>query len=476
MFSAITASFIIQIIPELQPDPADLTNALLLRILQQNTSFGGTDPLSPVLDIPSGVVRAQSLLFASLSVTLLVAFIAVLGKQWIIYYTRVTTWGNIVDRGKEHQAKLAGLRKWGLHLVMESLPVMLQFSLLLFGAALAVYLWDLNVSLAEVVLAITSIGLAFYTCVAVTATIHSDCPFQTPISMVLQEVLRRAQEPTAPTRVWLRRKATSLALHIRRVVGIVNGGAKAPGDTRESAPNDDYPMVLSNPAFWRDVPLFHSPVPEDICVYAGFWLLENSTDFSAASAVAAVFPVFQWPSHYPSTTALIRLRDTYLECFRAYEFKKSTRLHALQSAAAYYVLYHTELIWITSHPEVEGGKLPPDLPPDLLLHQHSNRWGGDSLFEHLLHTKDRSEPVTSARFLSYVAPYWFCCDSDSDIRFRPGRLETLHDLIDVLEGSKEMNLATLTDCLLCVGAAMDFPLHPDDLIRVDKRCVPLPLC
>jgi hypothetical protein len=25
--------------------------------------------------------------------------------------------------------------------------------------------------------------------------------------------------------------------------------------------------------------------------------------------------------------------------------------------------------------------------------------------------------------------------------------------------------------VLCVGAAMDFPLHPEDMIRVDKRCV-----
>jgi hypothetical protein len=148
LFSAVTSAFIVQIVPQLQPNPADLTNVLLLRILEQNTSFGGIDPLAPISNVPTGVVRAQSILFASLSVTLFVAFVAVLGKQWILYYTRVSTWGNIVDRGKERQAKLMGLQKWGLHLIMESLPVMLQFALLLFGIALAVYLWDLNVSAA----------------------------------------------------------------------------------------------------------------------------------------------------------------------------------------------------------------------------------------------------------------------------------------------------------------------------------------
>jgi hypothetical protein len=118
-------------------------------------------------------------------------------------------------------------------------------------------------------------------------------------------------------------------------------------------------------------------------------------------------------------------------------------------------------------------KLPPGLPPDLFLHTHSDEWDKDDLFEYLLHTEDRSEPVTSARFLSYIAPYWFCGDSDSAIRFRSTRLEKLHELLDVLKGSRALIPATLTDCVLCVGAAMDFPLHPEDLIRVDKRCTPI---
>jgi hypothetical protein len=460
---------------------------LLLRILQQNTSFDGADPLAPVSNVPTSVVTAQSILFASLSVTLFVAFIAVLGKQWILYYTRVTTWGNIVDRGKERQAKLVGLQKWGLYIIMESLPVMLQFALLLFAVALAVYLWDLDVSAAEVVLVITSIGLAFYGCIVVAATVYSDCPFQTPLSVMLPKIRPWIKEFMALARVWLRRKAISLQLRIEsmtehrllkipieRAVKVFTCGANIPNNIGEDPANNDHPMTLSNPAFWRNDPLFTAPVPKDIAASAGFWLLENSTDFSAASALAAVFSEFQWPSHHRSTTALIRLRDTYVECFRAPEFKKSARLKALQSAAAYYVLYHTQLIWSASNNlDVEMGKLP-DLPRDLFLHLPNDAWGGDDVFEHLLRTKERTEHVTSARFLSYIAPYWFCGDSDSAIKFRPSRLQTLYELIDVLEQSQMLNAATLTDCVLCAGAAMDFPLHPEDLIRVDKRCVLLP--
>ena len=120
-------------------------------------------------------------------------------------------------------------------------------------------------------------------------------------------------------------------------------------------------------------------------------------------------------------------------------------------------------------------KLPPDLPPDLFVYLPSdNKWDGDDVFEYILHIEDRSEPVTSAQFLSYIAPFWFCGDSDAAIKFRPSRLQTLKELIEVLEKYQVLNPATVTDCILCAGATMDFPLHPEDLIRVDKRCVSLP--
>ena len=465
---------------------------MLLRILQNNTSFGGADPLAPVTVISTGIVTSQSILFASLAVTLFVAFIAVLGKQWILYYTRGTTWGNIADRGKERQVKLAGLQKWGLHFIMESLPVMLQFALLLFGVALAVFLWEINVSVAEVALVVTPIGVTFYIVIAVVATLYSDCPFQTPLSIMLPKVRPWTKEFKTLARVWLRRRVTracaapkSLRLRIKdategsflrnsvgRLFSSCTDGTNTTDQAGEDTHNNGQPMTLSNPAFWRDSPIFTSPTPKDVGAYAGFWLLENSTDFSAASSVAAVFSEFQWPSHHRSTTALIRLRDTYVECFRAPEFKKHNRLKALQSATAYYVLYHAQLIWTaSSRLELGVTKLPSDLPSDLFLHVHSEKWNGEDVFEHLLHLEDRSEPGTSARFLSYIAPYWFCGDSDSAIRFRPSRLQILPELIRELDKYGMLNPVTLTDCILCVGAAMDFPLHPEDLILADKRCV-----
>jgi len=218
----------------------------------------------------------------------------------------------------------------------------LQFSLFLFGAALVVYLWDLDVSVAEVVLVVTSVGIVLYICIAAAAAVCCGYPFQTPLSGLLLEVLPWVKEFTEHTRVRLRRKSTSLLLRIGRATEhsrltrylghlcmTLIGGTSAPKHPVEDIFSKQYAMTLSNPAFWRNDPLFTSPVPKDIAVFAGFWLLENSTDSSAVSAFAAVFPEVQWPAHYRSTTALIRLRDTYVECFRTPDFNKPTRLKAL---------------------------------------------------------------------------------------------------------------------------------------------------
>ena len=129
-----------------------------------------------------------------------------------------------------------------------------------------------------------------------------------------------------------------------------------------------------------------------------------------------------------------------------------------------------QLIWSISTSSEAGTESISSVSPDLFL-RHGGEWNGDDIFEYLLRIEDRTAPVTSARFLSYIAPYRFCGDSDATIRFRPSRLQNLNEPINVLEKHHALNAATITDCIPCVGAVMDFPLHPEDLILADKRCV-----
>ncbi|KAJ7897789.1 hypothetical protein B0H13DRAFT_1449793, partial [Mycena leptocephala] len=85
LFSAVSSAFIIQIQPELQPDPNVATQALLAVLVQNITGLAPHPSISvfqPAAPPPTVVIIAQGLLYFSLFGTLLAALLAVLAKQW----------------------------------------------------------------------------------------------------------------------------------------------------------------------------------------------------------------------------------------------------------------------------------------------------------------------------------------------------------------------------------------------------------
>jgi len=66
---------------------------------------------------------------------------------------------------------------------------MLQIALFLLGCALTRYLWEIDVTVASVVLAITSIGILFYFFIVVAGTMSESCPYQTPGSRFLRHII-----------------------------------------------------------------------------------------------------------------------------------------------------------------------------------------------------------------------------------------------------------------------------------------------
>ena len=108
------------------------------------------------------IVQVQALLFASLTASLFSAFLAMLGKQWLNQYASVDMWGSAIERSRNWQRKVDRIVSWYFDNVMESLPLMLQAALLLLGCALSRYLWEINMTVALVVLGITSFSVLFY--------------------------------------------------------------------------------------------------------------------------------------------------------------------------------------------------------------------------------------------------------------------------------------------------------------------------
>ncbi|KAG0695693.1 hypothetical protein DFH29DRAFT_764813, partial [Suillus ampliporus] len=87
LFSAVSAAFIVAMESNLSSDPSDTTNALLTQLVQLglgNLTAAGSTPAAPASMWSPAMsdIRIQMIAYASLSMSLLAAFGAVLGKQW----------------------------------------------------------------------------------------------------------------------------------------------------------------------------------------------------------------------------------------------------------------------------------------------------------------------------------------------------------------------------------------------------------
>jgi hypothetical protein len=126
-------------------------------------------------------------LYSSLLISLLAAFVAMLGKQWLNRYLR-RVGGSMIERCGDRQRKCNGLQKWPFHFFVEGLPVMLQVALLLLACGLCRYMASINTSIAGVLIALTVLGVLFYVGIVIAGTSSYDCPFQTPASGTLRSL------------------------------------------------------------------------------------------------------------------------------------------------------------------------------------------------------------------------------------------------------------------------------------------------
>ena len=184
-----TSAFIIDLQSELKPDYEEMNNALLEMLLNATT---GSFPVGSAASVPRWtgpdrvVVQAQCILYTTLAATLLASFLAMLGKQWLNRYRQNETRGSTADRSRMREKKLTGVETWKFHLVMESLPVILQCALVLLGFGLSRYLWEVSRSVSSVVIGFTAFGFLFYLFITVASAFSFDCPFQTPFSLLIR--------------------------------------------------------------------------------------------------------------------------------------------------------------------------------------------------------------------------------------------------------------------------------------------------
>jgi hypothetical protein len=223
----------------------------------------------------------------------LAALLAVLGKQWLLYYSAAGERGTIEARGRERQRKFDGLLRWKFDTVIQMFPLLLQLALFLFSAALSIYLWTIHLSLAIIALSFTFFGFISYMSLLLSAAISPDCPFQTALPARVSRLIPHIEWTSADIEENMRQREDMRMREWDVHTSSYSGGVSANS---------------------RGATLFDPPLQSSPEISAVSWLLETSSDPLVVTSAAAAAVELQWPINVDLTTHLRRLRDTIMEC------------------------------------------------------------------------------------------------------------------------------------------------------------------
>ena len=311
----------------LSPNPSDTTNALLKILINKVDNSTFSDASLPVWNGPnSTIIWIQALAYTSLSTSLLAAFGAVLGKQWLGHFkTSRFGRGALHERCKSRQRKLNGMKRWHFSTIVATLPILLQLSLLFFGIALAANIWIQQRTIASVILATTAFGAIFYFFTVVASLKSPDCPFQTPVSTVIERLIQVAvsfrrmvrNKGEYRPRSWaglLDRVLVSMEDSPRTVQDVITGYVSRALAYISRIPRSTGNWESSESSVLLDLSRLDSP---DELAEAGAlqWIIETCTDTEVMTAAVMMVPEVEWPENWDMTIVLERLKGHFYTCF-----------------------------------------------------------------------------------------------------------------------------------------------------------------
>ncbi|KAJ7153342.1 hypothetical protein C8R46DRAFT_961697 [Mycena filopes] len=198
LFSASLTAFLIESYRSLQPDPGDSTVRLLAQIsdqlvaLSQNISF--VSPAPPVFNASPSSLVCNVLWFLSLTLSLTCALLATLVEQWAREFLHKTEKRpSPVRRARVFAFLYFGVRRFGLHFVVDLIPLLLHIALVLFLAGLVAFLSPINQVLMGLIGASLALFLMLYAMMTILPLVRLDCPYRTPFSSVAWNILQRTR-------------------------------------------------------------------------------------------------------------------------------------------------------------------------------------------------------------------------------------------------------------------------------------------
>ena len=342
-------AFIVNTASSLRPDPSDTTHALLMILINEVDNATFSDASLPVWDGPNiSHLWIQSLAYTSLSLSICVAFGAMLGKQWLGHYkTSRFGRGALHERCKRRQRKLDGMESYGFRKAIALLPNFLQTSAAFFAIALVLNLWTQQPDIALIIIVIFgTTGIAYvYTLVDSLRSPH--CPFKSPLfhspanypanypanrirfpdvrRMVREKGSERPQswagvlnwmlvfmEDTSRI-VWVVTGHVSRALaYISRIPSTLMGRARSQANHPESAGS----WELSESSQLLDLSCLDLPASDaPVEAMAIRWIIETCTDTDIMTAAVMMVPEVEWPDEHGAAIVSERLKNHFYACF-----------------------------------------------------------------------------------------------------------------------------------------------------------------
>ncbi|KAJ7861634.1 hypothetical protein B0H13DRAFT_2204365, partial [Mycena leptocephala] len=196
LFSASLTAFLVESYKTLNPDQGAITILILAQISRQlegGSNVSAVD-LLPLIAVPptSSSLACNTLWFLSLGFSLSCALIATLVEQWSRDFIQSTEMRpSPVIRARIFAYLYFGLQKFGMHSLVQFIPLLLHISLLLFFAGHVAFLHPINALPAALLGSI----ITAYIYLTVLPMFSSDSPYRTPLSNMAWVLFRRFVAP-----------------------------------------------------------------------------------------------------------------------------------------------------------------------------------------------------------------------------------------------------------------------------------------
>jgi hypothetical protein len=177
-------ALIIESYQDLKAEPTSRTEQLLEALLTRNATATIDPPPAAQFSPSALVVVTNALFFLSLSFSLFASLGALLVKQWAREVFRgLDAIGSAQSRAREHFQRVQGVYSGRFPEIIDSIPMILHFSLFLFFTGLLCWLYKVNHIIHNIILAITILGLLLYLVMAIIPVYRPNAPYKWPVSI-----------------------------------------------------------------------------------------------------------------------------------------------------------------------------------------------------------------------------------------------------------------------------------------------------